>query len=357
MNRRSVPLVAAAGMSLLAVGAAGGWAASVVFDPGPDVPVTADYTVVEVVEGEVGQELQLITSASWPRQPAGMARAAGTVTSIAVDGTAVTAPGDVLYTVDLRPVVAGRGPVPAFRDLAEGIRGPDVSQLQGLLLETGYLRAEPDGVFGAGTMQAVRAWQRDLGVGVDGVVRAGDIIFFPALPTRLVPESQVLAVGGVLAGGEVTLQAVSGEPVFEMRVTEEQSGRIQSGALVLVQAPDGSQWEAIVTQDPRPTSDDGVVSVPLAAADGEGAVCATACDAVPVAAASQLPSTVVTVPVERGLTLPAAAVQVDASGGSFVVDATGARRPLTVRTGVAGTVLVEGVEAGQRVRVPSSGGA
>lgn len=47
--------------------------------------------------------------------------------------------------------------------------GDDVSQLQERLLELGYAAGRPDGVFGAQTERALREFQRDYGLPVDGV--------------------------------------------------------------------------------------------------------------------------------------------------------------------------------------------
>lgn len=56
------------------------------------------------------------------------------------------------------------------------MRGEDVAALQRELRALGYLRSAPDGVFGAQTAGAVRAFQRDQGLPADGVV-AGETAF------------------------------------------------------------------------------------------------------------------------------------------------------------------------------------
>src|SRR6266508_6459336 len=54
--------------------------------------------------------------------------------------------------------------------LQRGSRGPEVSDLQRRLRELGYSPGPVDGVFGLRTGQAVRAFQRDSGLKVDGIV-------------------------------------------------------------------------------------------------------------------------------------------------------------------------------------------
>ena len=56
--------------------------------------------------------------------------------------------------------------------MRHGDRGDDVARLQGVLGEMGYDLGEADGIFGPRTASAVRAFQDDLGIAVDGVVGA-----------------------------------------------------------------------------------------------------------------------------------------------------------------------------------------
>ena len=53
--------------------------------------------------------------------------------------------------------------------LRKGDRGDDVKRLQRLLTEHGYA-CSADGVFGSGTEAKVMAFQRDRGLGADGIV-------------------------------------------------------------------------------------------------------------------------------------------------------------------------------------------
>ena len=76
------------------------------------------------------------------------------LTSIDIADGASADLGARLYTVDLRPVVAAVGAVPAFRDLAQGSRGADVAQLEQLLVSTGFLASPADDSFGRDTTEA-----------------------------------------------------------------------------------------------------------------------------------------------------------------------------------------------------------
>ncbi|OEF96031.1 spore cortex-lytic enzyme [Desulfuribacillus alkaliarsenatis] len=56
------------------------------------------------------------------------------------------------------------------RNLSMGSRGDDVSELQTRLQELGYYTANIDGIFGHQTLYAVRRYQQDYGLKVDGIV-------------------------------------------------------------------------------------------------------------------------------------------------------------------------------------------
>jgi len=58
----------------------------------------------------------------------------------------------------------------ASRNLSMGSRGNDVAELQNRLQQIGYYSANIDGVFGYQTLYAVRKFQNDFGLKVDGVV-------------------------------------------------------------------------------------------------------------------------------------------------------------------------------------------
>ena len=57
-----------------------------------------------------------------------------------------------------------------MRTLRLGSRGTDVKEVQSLLQRLGYYSGAIDGIFGSGTANGVRAFQRDYGLTVDGIV-------------------------------------------------------------------------------------------------------------------------------------------------------------------------------------------
>ena len=78
--------------------------------------------------------------------------------------------------------------------LRTGSRGQQVTDLQSRLKNLGYYSAEIDGQFGAGTREAVAAFQRQNGLDADGIVgdETRDLLFSPEakayVPEKTEPE-------------------------------------------------------------------------------------------------------------------------------------------------------------------------
>lgn len=77
-----------------------------------------------------------------------------------------------------------------------GSRGEEVAQIQARLTELGYDPGTADGIFGARTQEAVRAFQQDQGLAVDGI--AGEMTL---RALGLGPEEESTEPGGSGYGG------------------------------------------------------------------------------------------------------------------------------------------------------------
>ncbi|MEZ3162124.1 peptidoglycan-binding domain-containing protein [Microbacterium sp. BWT-B31] len=340
--------------AVVLAGAAGavGWAAASVLSPAEDVLEATPFTFVEVAAGEVGSSIQLNTVAEWSPVPVGTNRAAGVVTTIGVAPGEEVVQGSVLYTVDLRPVVVSQGAVPAFRAIGAGAEGADVVQLQALLAARGVYDGPADGTAGSGTVGAIREWQKSMGMPQTGVIEPGDVIFVPTLPTRIALDEEVVFRGATLTGGEEVVRGLPAAPVFTVPVTGAQAAMMPAGTRVEITAPDGTVWTAFAgarASDPN----SGTIDVAL---DGESGtvICADQCGQVPVTGEALLGSRIVTVAPVQGLVVPSAALVTEASGQTAVITADGQRVPVTVVASARGMSVVEGVEAGARVRVPAT---
>ncbi|AYY12331.1 peptidoglycan-binding protein [Actinobacteria bacterium YIM 96077] len=333
--------------------AAGAWAAHELLAGPEDTLEAPEYTLVEVGEGTVGQSMQLNTSAQWPTQSVVPNQASGVLTSLEFTDGERAEPGDVLYTVDLHPVVVAAGDVPAFRDLSAGTRGEDVAQFQELLLSLGYDVGKADGIFGSDTERAVRAWQRDLGVAEDGVVSREDVLYVPGLPERLALHPD-LATGDTLTGGEEAVRILDDAPSFTITLPENQAQMVEPGMAVQITREDGDPWSAEI--DEVRSGETPENSVAVLDSTGDAPICGNDCPEIPLDQETLLPSVIQVVPEVSGLTVPAAALVTRAEGDVGVVSESGEFLPVTVVESAGGTAVVEGVEAGMQVRAPGRSG-
>jgi len=164
IRRRRGLVAAGIATALVLGGLIGGWAARVLLAAPVDVLAAPGFALATAQQGVVGQTLRLNAVAGWEAVASYQVPGGGVITErIFTDGEQAQ-PGDVLYSVGLRPVVIAQGTIPAFRDLTQGDTGVDVMQLQSMLAATGFFTGEITGSFGASTLAAVLAWQRSLGI-------------------------------------------------------------------------------------------------------------------------------------------------------------------------------------------------
>ncbi|QIK72063.1 peptidoglycan-binding protein [Propioniciclava coleopterorum] len=330
------------------LGGAAVWAASYVMRPAANPLESNDHVLVEVVDGEVGSSISLNAIARWPTTSAGVNRASGVVTSRIAEGATNVTQGSALYTVGLRPVVAGEGAVPAFRPIGPGDRGDDVAQVQRMLRDLSLYQGSINGRVDSKTEAAIRAWQRRLMLPVTGRVEAGDIVFLPDLPSRVALDPKAVAVGKQLSGGEEALSVLGDAPEFELPVSTSQRSLIPEGTVVELTGPQGEKWDA-VTGAPRAGEGPDLVVVPLVATGSS--ICADQCGSLAVNGETRLAAKVITVPTRSGLVVPSSSLVSGFNGEVAVVDEGGAMRAVHVVASARGMSVIEGVERGLRVRI------
>lgn len=302
MNERATRTWTTIGVFVAGAALAGAavWAVGAVMRPADDPLEATDYTLVEVVQGEVGSS------------------------------------------------------TPAFRDVGDGAKGTDVKQLQRLLSDLGSYHGPVGGEAGPVTAAAIRAWQKNLGVAQTGVVKAGDVVYVPRLPTRVTLDTKVVFRGATLSGGEQVVSGLPASPVFTVPVTDAQAAMIPAGTRVEISSPDGDTWEGYAgTQTRDETS--GTVTIALEGADG-AVICGKDCGQVPVTGQATLSSTIVTVETTSGTVVPSSALVSGADGQLALIGATGTRIPVSVLAAARGMSVVDGVDAGTKVRVPGEAG-
>jgi len=287
-------------------------------------------------------------------------QAAGVYTQLPDAGDKVGC-GGVLYRVDNRPVVLLCGSVPVYRALHEGVRGPDVRQLNRNLHKLGYdsdahVRIDPaDGAFTPKTEQALRVLQRKTGVGVTGKLSTDDAVFLPEAVRIAKVSAQV---GAPARPGAPVLSATSDKLHVRVELDASQQGAVKKGDRVQITLPGNTPVRGRVAGFGRVAQ----------AQQGSQATAATIPtfidldDPTRVDGLDQAPVQVdiTTKGVDDALSVPVTAL-VGKSGGGFAVEvvrADGRRDLVAVRLGLfdtgGGRVQVDGdLRAGDAVAVPS----
>jgi len=331
----------------LAVGGLVGWSAATVFAPARSADVGKEPPTALVRQGTVGSSVPIAVSGEWTSDAVIRSGSTGTITSVADLGASPTRSGTTLYSVDLRPVVAVDGTVPAFRTMGVGAVGADVEQLQQYLFDADFLAGRPTGTFDSATAQAVMAWHRNNGLPAEPSVAVGEVIFVPSMPRRLVLDPKLVQVGTQLAGGEQTVMALSAAPTFTSHLSASAAGALRPGMPVSIRGPKNENWSA---EAGKPSTIDGDTVVTLRKSDG-GAPCADGCGELSTSGATVLSGVLVVSPARSGLTVPSAALRSAADGRVFLTDTDGNRHFVKVVVSADGLSLVRGAPKGLHVRL------
>lgn len=334
-----VALVAAA----LAVG---WWAGRATLEPPVGPPILTEPITYDVGEGSVSKVQSFTAQAMWPVTPLATNAANGTVTTIDVDDGDTLQAGDVVYTVDLRPVVAVPGSVPAFRDLAPGTRGEDVRQLEEFLVDQGRLE-QADDRYDSGTVAAVQAWQRDAGMERSGVVSGKNVLFVPTLPVRVVLDD-TLRVGAVIQPGQPAVSALAKDPEIAVILSTQQQDAVPLATTVHVYSAE-STWTGSVAESVA--TPEGDLRLELQGIDG-GPICGMGCASVPVDGSARYRTDLVVIPETYGPVVPIAAIKTQPDNTSYVTLADGQDRPVRVVASAEGLAVVDGVSVGEVIRLP-----
>ena len=318
-------------------------------------------------------------------------QAQGTITELPAAGQVVSL-GQVLYAVSGSPVVLLYGPVPAYRDLSQGMTGPDVAELNTDLVRLGCATAAALGprsgwdYFSAETAYAVEGLQARLRATQTGTLSLGQAVFLPsaALITGLGPGT---VAGGTAAPGSVVLTASSTTPVVTIALDAAQQTDVKKGEPVAITLPDGATTPGTVSLVSNVATSSGSSGNSSSdgsdgsdgSSSGSSSSGSSATITVQVAlsdpkAAGRLNQAPVEVTITTGSVAGALVVPVDAllaqpaagdgqAGGGYAVEVigpAGQHHLVAVSLGVfddaAGLVQVtaRGLAAGQRVVVPAS---
>ncbi|MBF4463091.1 MULTISPECIES: peptidoglycan-binding protein [unclassified Rathayibacter] len=172
-----------------------------------------------------------------------LSRSTGTMTAVPAVGATLDR-GDTLYEVDTVPTTLLIGTSPVWRDLSVGAKGPDVLQLEQNLSALGYFSRVPDEEFLEPTAQAVRAWQKALGVPETGVVLQSAIA---VAPSAVRVGSTPLPVEAAVGAGTTVLTLTARTPSVEVMLPLAEQTVAVVGASVSVTMPDGSTAPGSIT--------------------------------------------------------------------------------------------------------------
>ncbi|MBP6729371.1 MAG: peptidoglycan-binding protein [Microthrixaceae bacterium] len=191
-----------------------------------------------------------------PRDPVDLAFAKpGTITGLSAVGSVIDR-GGVLGEVDGRPIVLLLGDRPLWRTLtadpvgADGqpvdqLTGADVRVLEENLQALGFITdtsdAKVDDTFTGSTGEAVKAWQKSLGLPQTGVVEPSDVVVRES-PIRIVSRS---ARVGMTSGGNV-LSVAATDTVVTIELAAKRVSLVSVGLAVTVTLPDGRSVPAKV---------------------------------------------------------------------------------------------------------------
>jgi peptidoglycan hydrolase-like protein with peptidoglycan-binding domain len=158
----------------------------------------------------------------------------GTVTRLPAEGAKITR-GEALYRVDERAVRLFYGTTPLWRPIGPGTRGADVRQLQQNLSALGDHVPE-NGVYDRALGEALKRWQRSVGLRPSGVLSMAQVTFLPG-PRRIAAESA--AVGARVSIGTPLFSTSSVKQIVTMNLDASQQTLVRDGDKVQVSLPSG----------------------------------------------------------------------------------------------------------------------
>jgi peptidoglycan hydrolase-like protein with peptidoglycan-binding domain len=274
---------------------------------------------------------------------------AGTYTWLPVSGSSI-APGQVLYEVNDQKVVLMAGSLPAWRSFELGMTaGPDVSQLQGGLIDdgdaTGLLSA-PTGQFDQLTADAVARWQARHGYPLTGQITLGQIVFQPG---PVLVGALATAAGEGAGPGQQPYQVTTSQRIVTVPVSPDLPP-VQVGEPVSIVLPTNATTPGGVIAETPLVGDASGATEQLVVQPGQPAATGTG-SGVPVQVSLSIQSVhgVLAVPVTALLAMRAGQYGVE------IVTASGAHHVVPVTAGIfaGGRVQVSGadIRAGEKVVV------
>ncbi|MBW3078760.1 peptidoglycan-binding domain-containing protein [Bifidobacterium simiiventris] len=227
----------------------------------------ATLRTASVTKGVLNAETRLGATLQYDKAN-DFAAATGTITQLPVAGKQINT-GEQVYEMDGVPVPLFHGERPFWRTLQTDVAdGPDVTQLEQNLVELGFFSGAPDTHFDWLTREAVRQWQRSLGLtgdAADGVFQPSSVALASSAPIRITQVKAKLGESNVSPASytNVTLHV-------EATLTATQAATFKAGDKAQVVLPDNTTLDTTLTavdQGGQSTGTDGQVTSPSARVD------------------------------------------------------------------------------------------
>ncbi len=193
------------------------------------------YLTEEARTTDLEDRVEAAAAVAFPQAATAELRApvSGTVTAVAMREGDRPAPLATLIEVNDAPLVALASPLPLYRDLVEGLEGPDVRALEEALRATGHDPGPDDAIFDAQTITGLNAWEA-----ANGLEETGTLLLSRAL--WLPPGGQITAVGvrlgdPVSPGTALASVALPDGLVVEAALDQADVARVAAGDLVDVE--------------------------------------------------------------------------------------------------------------------------
>ncbi|MBP3222405.1 MAG: peptidoglycan-binding protein [Actinomycetaceae bacterium] len=264
-------------------------------------------------------------------------------------------PGDILVSVNLRPVVVAQGDIPLFRSLKDGDTGKDVVQLRKFLCSLGHGKCSTNDVYDSALYSMVKKWQKKLGIEQTGIVEPGDIVYVPSLPARVVMDSKY-AIGANISAQDQIFSYSNNDLQMLLTVKEEQLSLLETGNKIHIDNFDDVDAYVGELEKSHTSSADEVeeenMYVNIVDIQGKG-ICESYNDVcveiLNGADSSRVLVSVENIPEQKGLAVPVMAINTDARGQTYVVDESGKNIFVSVVASDSSLSIVEGIDEGIKI--------
>jgi membrane fusion protein, multidrug efflux system len=332
----------------------------------PPAAPAAQSTVTVVKREDLAEYATLDAQVSYGAGWALGTRMPGVVTWLPATGTVIRR-GQALMRVNDAPVVLLYGNLPAYRQLQVGATGNDVREFEENLRSLGYLGFTVDETFSQPTANAVKRWQKDLGLPESGTVEPDRILYADG---ALRVAANLVRPGAPAPADVLTVTDTTKVVTASVDSTSTSADWAAHGVAVSIVLPSGKTVPGTVSSVGQPANSapaagdgSGAAAGGGAAGAGDGAsktqVVVTVADQAALPAGGGGVSIRHTDQERRGvLTVPVTALLALAEGGyGLDVVASGQSRIVAVTVGMFSGGRVEvsgpGLRPGTEVRMPA----